>query len=63
MQNRPVGSHATSHTCRLSCDEIREHKKHSKSKAMLLVSEDMLMEARTRLWDGKGWGWGRSMTR
>jgi hypothetical protein len=43
--------------CRLSCDDMREHKKHSKSK-VLQVSEDMLMEARTRLWDGKGWDWG-----
>lgn len=42
----------------LSCDEIGEHKKNAKSKAMLPVSEDMLMEARLRLWTKKGWGWG-----
>ena len=44
--------------CRLSCDEIREHKKDAKSKATLPVSEDMLMEARRRLWVEKTWGWG-----
>ena len=41
----------------MSCDEIRVHKRESKSKAMLPVSEDMLMLARTRLWEGKSWGW------
>lgn len=44
--------------CRPSCDEIREHKKNAKSKAMLPVSEDMLLEARVRLWVEKGWEWG-----
>ena len=44
--------------CRPSCDEIREHKKNAKSNAMLPVSEDMLLEARIRLWAEKGWGWG-----
>jgi hypothetical protein len=44
--------------CRSSCDEIREHKKTSKSKATLPVSEDMLLEARIRLWVEKSWGWG-----
>ena len=34
---------------KLSCNEIREHKKDAKSKATLPVSEDMLMEARKRL--------------
>jgi hypothetical protein len=33
---------------RASCDEIREHKKHSKSKATLPVSEDMLLKVRVR---------------
>ena len=44
--------------CRPSCDEIRESKKDAKSKAMLPVSEDMLMEARARLWVNKTWEWG-----
>lgn len=44
--------------CRPSCDEIREHKRDAKSKAMLPVSEDMLMEARGRLWVKKSWEWG-----
>lgn len=44
--------------CRPSCDEIREHKKLSKSKATLPVSEDMLLEARVRLWGEKSWVWG-----
>ena len=43
--------------CRPSCDEIRESKKDAKSKAMLPVSEDMLMEARARLWVNKTWEW------
>lgn len=43
--------------CRMSCDEVREHKKESRSKAMLPVSEDMIMEARNRLWVNKSWGW------
>ena len=61
---RPVGwfeSHIVTSAraaCRLSCDEIREHKKHSKSKATLPVSEDMLMEARVRLREKKSWEWG-----
>lgn len=43
--------------CKMSCDELREHKKDSKSKATLPVSEDMLMEARMRLWTNKSWDW------
>ncbi len=43
--------------CRMSCDELREHKKEAKSKATLPVSEDMIMEARIRLWVNKSWDW------
>ena len=43
--------------CKMSCDELRDHKKEAKSKAKLPVSEDMLMGARSRLWEGKGWEW------
>jgi hypothetical protein len=39
---------------RASCDEIREHKKHSKSQATLPVSEDMLLKVRVRC------GWRRA---
>ena len=42
--------------CRPSCDEIREFKRDAKSRATLPVSEDMLMEARVRLWVNKTWG-------
>jgi hypothetical protein len=41
--------------CRMSCDELREHKKESKSEAVLPVSEDMITEARVRLWANKSW--------
>ena len=44
--------------CRPSCDELREFKKGAKSRATLPVSEDMLMEARVRLWVNKTWEWG-----
>ena len=44
--------------CRQSCDEIREFKRDAKSRATLPVSEDMLMEARVRLWVNKTWEWG-----
>ena len=44
--------------CRPSCDEIREFKRDAKSRATLPVSEDMLMEARVRLWVNKTWEWG-----
>ena len=43
--------------CKMSCDELREHKKEAKSRAKLPISEDMLTEARFRLWDGKSWEW------
>lgn len=43
--------------CKMSCDELREHKKEAKSRAKLPISEDMLMEARSRLWEGKSWEW------
>ena len=42
--------------CRMSCDELREHKKEAKSKTTLPVSEDMIM-ARIRLWVNKSWDW------
>lgn len=41
--------------CRPSCDEIRNFKKEAKSGATLPVSENMLMEARVRLWANKTW--------
>ena len=44
--------------CRPSCDELRERKKKAKSNATLPVSEDMLLEARAKLWVEKSWGWG-----
>ena len=44
--------------CRMSCDELRNHKKEGMSKASLPVSEDMLMEARTWLWERTTWEWG-----
>jgi hypothetical protein len=43
---------------KMSCDELREHQKCVMGKEKLPVSEDMLMAARGRLWEGKGWGWG-----
>lgn len=39
--------------CKMSCDELREHKKESKSKATLPLSDEMIMEARSRLWANK----------
>jgi hypothetical protein len=44
--------------CRLSCEEIRTQKKEASKRVMLPVSEDMLLDARKRLWEGKSWEWG-----
>ena len=44
--------------CRMSCDELRVHKREAKSKATLPVSEDMIAAARVRLWEGRSWEWG-----
>ena len=42
----------------MTCDELRGHKREAKGRATLPVSEDMIMAARVRLWEGKSWGWG-----
>ena len=44
--------------CRMSCDELRDHKKEAKSKVTLPISEDMITAARARLWEGRSWEWG-----
>ena len=44
--------------CKMTCDELRGHKREAKGRATLPVSEDMIMAARVRLWEGKSWGWG-----
>ena len=44
--------------CRMSCEELRVHKKEAKSKATLPISEDMIAAARIRLWEGRSWNWG-----
>ena len=44
--------------CRMTCDELRGHKKKARSLATLPISEDMLLAARVRLWEGKSWEWG-----
>ncbi len=44
--------------CRRSCEEMRDHQKEVRGKEVLPVSEDMLLAAKARLWEGKGWGWG-----
>lgn len=44
--------------CRMSCDELRDHKKESRSNEKLPVSEDMLMQARSSLWESRSWEWG-----
>ena len=44
--------------CRMSCDELRDQKRDAKSRATLPISEDMLMAARARLWEGRHWEWG-----
>ena len=45
-------------TSRMTCDELRGHKEKARSLATLSVSEDMLLAARARLWEGKSWEWG-----
>lgn len=44
--------------CKMTCDELRGHKKEGKDRATLPVSEDMIMAARVKLWERKSWGWG-----
>lgn len=44
--------------CKMNCDELRGLKKGGKERATLPVSEDMIMAARVKLWEGKSWGWG-----
>ena len=44
--------------CKRSTGEVREHRKDAKGKEKLPVSEDMLVAAKARLWEGKSWGWG-----
>ena len=44
--------------CRMSCDELRVHKKEATSKATVPISEDMIAAARARLWEGRSWNWG-----